>query len=204
MISFRNNFSDKNLPTLNERLVIAAQENDSIGITTALEAGADVHYNDDDALQWAARNGHENAVYMLLKAGANPSANNDNAIRWAEANGHDDIVEMLKSAKRKQMTFADRVNEAINENNTTYKNSDKFKVLNVDRMTPDGKMVKPAVIYRAKIRDLIYVPGLPIVVNKRKPDYKEKYLQAIDLLSAQSGQDYSAYKTKFLEMTKNS
>ena len=53
MISFRNKFSDKNLPTLNERLVIAAQEDDSIGITTALEAGADVHYNDDDALQWS-------------------------------------------------------------------------------------------------------------------------------------------------------
>ena len=186
-------------PTLNEQLVIAAKNDDPFALTNALNAGADVHYNNDDALQWAARNGHDNIVQLLLKAGANPSAANDNAMRWAATNGHADIAEMLRFTKNKQMTFADRVNDAIAENNTTYKNSDKFKVLVVDQMTSDGKMAKPAVIQR-KPRDLLYVPGLPIAVNKRKPGYQEKYFQAIDLLSAQTGQDYSKYKTKFQEL----
>jgi len=184
--------------SLNDQLVIAAKNGDAVAVTNALQAGANVHYNNDDALQWAARNGHQDIIQILLDAGANASAASDNAMRWAARNGHENIVQTL----RKQMTFADRVNEAIAENNTTYKNSDKFKVLVVDQMTADGKNAKPGVISR-KPRDLLYVPGLPIAVNKRKPGYKEKYFQAIDLLSAQTGQNYSQYKTKFSQMTAN-
>ena len=85
------------IPILNERLVIAAQNDDASALMLALRDGADVHYNNDDALQWsdswkestwlrcsvteAAKNGHGNIVYMLLKAGANPSAAHDNDMR---------------------------------------------------------------------------------------------------------------------------
>jgi len=195
-----------NQSDINASLVFAAQNNDLVGVQNALTQGADIHYNDDDALQWAAKNGNPEIVKFLLYVGANPSAENNNALSWAELKQNDYafIAQLLKSpTKTKQTSFADRVNEAINENNTTYKNSDKFKILNVGLMTADGRNVKPQVISRTP-RGMIVVPGLPIGVNKRKEDSKEQYFRAIDLLSAQSGQDYSEYKNKFIQMMERS
>ena len=46
-----------------------------------LSKGADVHANNDYALQWASENGHEQVVKLLLDAGADVHARNDAALQ---------------------------------------------------------------------------------------------------------------------------
>ena len=63
----------------------------------ALQHGADVHANDDEALRWASANGHLAVVQFLVEHGANVHANNDGARRWASEKGRLAVVKFLKS-----------------------------------------------------------------------------------------------------------
>jgi Ankyrin repeats (3 copies) len=64
----------------------------------ALEAGADVHADDDQALRSASTYGHTEVVRILLKAGANVHALNDYALRWASHNVNTEVVRLLLEA----------------------------------------------------------------------------------------------------------
>jgi hypothetical protein len=64
-----------------------------------VDAGADVHANDDFALRYAAENGLTAIVKVLLDAGADVHACNNYALCWAAAEkGHTEIVKMLIDA----------------------------------------------------------------------------------------------------------
>ena len=67
-------------------------------IRLAIQAGADVHAVDDQALRWASRYGHLSVVKVLVKAGADVHAAGDEAIRSASASGHLPVVEVLVKA----------------------------------------------------------------------------------------------------------
>jgi hypothetical protein len=60
-----------------------------------LENGADVHADNDSALQLASRYGHAEIVKLLLEYGADVHAENDSALRWASENGYTEIVKLL-------------------------------------------------------------------------------------------------------------
>jgi len=85
--------------SINDQLIITAQNNNIDKLQLLIQNGADPTYNNSDALQWAARNGNSEIVKILLPAGANPQANNNNALRWAQHNDHTDIVNILNSVK---------------------------------------------------------------------------------------------------------
>jgi len=72
----------------------ALQEASYYGHATVVEcllkAGADVHAKDDNALRLASEN---TVVKCLLKAGANVHARDDYALRWASSRGHVAVVE---------------------------------------------------------------------------------------------------------------
>ena len=67
-------------------------------VTLAIQAGADVHANNDDALRWASENGHLSVVEFLVKAGANVHADNDYALRMASESGNLPVVQVLVKA----------------------------------------------------------------------------------------------------------
>ena len=67
-------------------------------IRLAIQAGADVHFNDDQALRWTSFYGHLPVVEVLVKAGADVHANHDEALRHASSNGHLPVVEVLVKA----------------------------------------------------------------------------------------------------------
>ena len=67
-------------------------------IRLAIQAGADVHAVDDQALRWASRYGHLSVVKVLVKAGADVHADNDRALRYASFHGHLSIVKVLVKA----------------------------------------------------------------------------------------------------------
>ena len=67
-------------------------------IRLAIQAGADVHFNDDQALRIASFYGHLPVVEVLVKAGADVHANHDEALRYASSNGHLPVVEVLVKA----------------------------------------------------------------------------------------------------------
>ena len=66
---------------------------DLIGIL--LDHGANIHYEDDEALRYAAENGHKDIVELLLNRGANIHAGDYYALRYAAIYGHIDTVELL-------------------------------------------------------------------------------------------------------------
>ncbi len=66
-----------------------------------MDAGADVHTDNDIALRLASRYGHLEAVKILLDAGANIHAKDNEALRWAKYKGHTEIVELLKQYMNK-------------------------------------------------------------------------------------------------------
>ena len=67
-------------------------------VALAIEAGANVHTVDDQALRWASEHGHLSVVEVLVKAGADVHADDDYALRWASFHGHLDVVEVLVKA----------------------------------------------------------------------------------------------------------
>ena len=66
-------------------------------VTLAIQAGADVHAYDDEALRWASEKGHLPVVEFLVKAGADVHAYDDDALRWASERGHLAVVKFLKT-----------------------------------------------------------------------------------------------------------
>lgn len=63
-----------------------------------LDAGADVHSDNDYALRFASGNGQTEVVKMLLKAGADIHAEKDYALRFASRNRYNDVVKLLLDA----------------------------------------------------------------------------------------------------------
>ncbi|KKP94624.1 MAG: hypothetical protein US13_C0017G0002 [candidate division TM6 bacterium GW2011_GWE2_36_25] len=80
---------------LDEDLIEAAKNGDTIEVEELLDRGANVHAQDDFVLRWAARNGHTDTVRLLLDRGANIHARDDYALRCAAANGHTDTARLL-------------------------------------------------------------------------------------------------------------
>ena len=88
--------------SLNDQFIEAVLKSHYDDVDNLLAAGADVHYNDDDALQWAAKDGDPIMVKTLLDAGANPNAGSGNALRWAKRKKEDytEIITMLEPLTR--------------------------------------------------------------------------------------------------------
>jgi hypothetical protein len=70
-----------------------------------LDAGADVHTDNDIALRLASRYGHLEVVKILLDAGADVHAKDNEALRWAKYKGHTEIVELLKQYMKTNESF---------------------------------------------------------------------------------------------------
>ena len=66
------------------------------------EYGANIHYDDEYALQWASFNGHLEVVKYLVKKGANIHTRNDRCLMCASDNGHLEIVDYFKNLIRKE------------------------------------------------------------------------------------------------------
>jgi hypothetical protein len=69
-----------------------------------LEAGADVHFLEDQPLIISCRYGHSQIIELLLRAGADVHARENEAIRIATANGYTSILELLRSYSPPQST----------------------------------------------------------------------------------------------------
>ena len=67
-------------------------------VALAIQAGANDHANNDEALRWASRNGHLSVVEFLVQTGVNIHAYNDYALRYASDYGHLAVVEFLVTA----------------------------------------------------------------------------------------------------------
>jgi hypothetical protein len=57
--------------------------------------GADIHYENDKALRYAASRGHEQVIRFLIDQGANIHAGNNGALRVSASSGHDGVVIFL-------------------------------------------------------------------------------------------------------------
>jgi len=66
-------------------------------IKKLVSEGANVHAKDDEALLWAAENGHLEIVQYLVNVGVNVNANDDYPLQSAASNGHLEIVKFLVS-----------------------------------------------------------------------------------------------------------
>jgi hypothetical protein len=78
-----------------------------------LNAGANVHARNDEALRMASYNGHTDVVKLLLDAGADVHANNDLALRYAIEKKRADVVKVLKDHMAKEKK--NKVKESLNE-----------------------------------------------------------------------------------------
>ena len=78
-------------------LQLAARNGHLEVVKYLIQSGAEIHAGNDAALRWAARNGHLEVIKYLIRSGADIHAGNDAAFRWASENGHLEVVEYLKS-----------------------------------------------------------------------------------------------------------
>jgi ankyrin repeat protein len=76
-------------------LTEAAKDGHLETVQYLIENGADIHADNDYALQWAAGNGHLDVVRYLVENGADIHADNDLALRYTAGNGHLDVVRFL-------------------------------------------------------------------------------------------------------------
>ena len=83
-----------------DEFVNASVDGKTKTVKALLEAGANVHTQEDEALRWAALKGHTENVKAIIEAGADVHAENDQAQRWAEFYGHTGTAQVLKEAAR--------------------------------------------------------------------------------------------------------
>jgi hypothetical protein len=69
-------------------------------VKVLLDAGADVHAQDDYALRCGSRDGHTGTVKLLLDRGAAVHAWGDYALRGARVRGHSETVKVLETAMK--------------------------------------------------------------------------------------------------------
>ena len=81
--------------TVNKHLVESAKTGSIPLMQDALDSGADVHDEDDCALQWACYNGHCDAAEFLLDNGADPRADGGKPLKHAAEQGRYNIVLLL-------------------------------------------------------------------------------------------------------------
>jgi len=68
-----------------------------------LEKGANIHADDDYALQCAAGDGRLKLVEFLVEKGANIHADDDYALRLAKEEGHWKVVKFLEKVAKKEL-----------------------------------------------------------------------------------------------------
>jgi ankyrin repeat protein len=64
-------------------------------VQVLIEAGADIHMDDDRPIKHAASGGHTSVVQVLIDDGADICTDNHYPIRCAHKNGHTDTVNLL-------------------------------------------------------------------------------------------------------------
>jgi len=67
-------------------------------ICLAIQAGVNVHADNDQALRWASGHGHAECVRLLLDAGADVHVHDDQPLFLASKNGHTECVLLLLQA----------------------------------------------------------------------------------------------------------
>jgi hypothetical protein len=82
------------------KLIEGSTDNNLKLIKRAVKEGADIHWHNDFTLQNAAWYGHYNIVKFLLNAGADVHADDDRALKWARVDLPDkNISEQNKTIK---------------------------------------------------------------------------------------------------------
>jgi hypothetical protein len=76
-------------------LIDAAEEGDLDLVMELLEAGADIHEDDDGALRVAVQEGHLDVIELLLDSGADIHAEDDLILIYAVQEGHLDVIKLL-------------------------------------------------------------------------------------------------------------
>ena len=79
----------------NNALSIASGAGYNEEVKYLIDAGADIHFHNDQPLRWASMNNQTEVVKILLDAGADVHNENDNALRLASFWGHTDVVKIL-------------------------------------------------------------------------------------------------------------
>ena len=78
-----------------QALILSSQENHIDIIKYLLDNDANIHVNEDAPLREAVIEGNYDAVELLLESGADVNANNDKAYQWAYNYKYDDIMDLL-------------------------------------------------------------------------------------------------------------
>ena len=73
----------------------AAEQGELSLVQYALQEGANIHANREDALIRASQRGHLNVVKYLVERGSNVHADEDSSLRWASYYGHLEVVKYL-------------------------------------------------------------------------------------------------------------
>ncbi|KAJ3051517.1 hypothetical protein HK097_007453 [Rhizophlyctis rosea] len=86
-------------PNHEERLLkLAVERGQTEAVNILLDAGADVHANNEEALMIASGQGFANIVQLLINAGADVHIQSDEALKLAAEKGHAGTVQTLLSA----------------------------------------------------------------------------------------------------------
>ena len=81
----------------NNALQLAARKGHTRMVKALLDAGADIHYNEDAALRLAAWWGRTETAEALLEGGADIHAANDEALKWAKDGQHVGTMNLLQN-----------------------------------------------------------------------------------------------------------
>ena len=84
---------------LDKQFIFACKVGHTEVVKLLLNAGANVHAWNDEALRYSSGNGHIEVVKLLLNADANVHACDDEASYWAFFNGHTEVVKLLNTRK---------------------------------------------------------------------------------------------------------
>jgi hypothetical protein len=146
-----------------------------------LAAGADVHTNDDWALQWASENGHTEVVKVLLDASADVHAVDYWALRWASHNGHTEVVKVLKDHIAKEKKIKESLNEKFTEDSDPIHDMG-IGIITFENIKPGDIMIckKSSKYFRFNDKTLFRQFGLYIVHKVKK--YSSKNLLKLEVI----------------------
>ena len=159
-------------------------------VNYALDNGADVHYNNDEAVRMASHEGNTEIVQLLIDNGADVNVYEGLPLVLASTNNHTETVKLLKKYMNKELNYLkkySKTNESVRDLMTPKSKDDIRQAL--DKVKDSDKRHKLFYLNGMIGSDEAFIDFLEKNLDQKEIDYlkkrlKSRYIIPYDILYA--------------------
>ena len=169
----------------NKLLIVGSTKGVESLVTHALNSGADIHYNNDEAVRMASHEGNSEIVQLLIDNGADVNVYEGLPLILASTNNHTETVKLLKKYLNKDLTYL-KVIESVKY--------EQFKLVSlslfwnfIDRINDLGLKFEFDIAFVKNVPNSLNTSGYTLYmetpkINNREVEYEFKHSKMLSAI----------------------